>query len=129
MVFALHKGGDKTPDRIGGSTSEEVRILTKEEVLKFVRWDLFENTLVVCGLVVLSQGKQGMPIGGHLAAHIAEFWAMYSEHMTFSAESEVRGQRQDSWQHRVDGLKLPERVSVVLPGAESLVCFHSGATH
>ena len=129
MVFALHKGGDKTLDRIGGSTSEEFRILTEEEVLKFVRWDLFENTLVVCGLVVLSQGKQGVPIGGHLAAHIAEFWAMYSEHMTFSGESEVRGLRQDAWQHRVDGVKLPERVTVVLPGAESLVCFHWGAMH
>ena len=72
MVFALHKGGDKTLrlDRIGGSTSEEFRILTEEEVLKFVRWDLFENTLLVCGVVVLSQGKQGVPIGGHLAAHI-----------------------------------------------------------
>ena len=42
---------------------------------------------------------------------------MYFEHMTFSAESEVRGQREDAWQHRVDGLKLPERVTVVLPGA------------
>ena len=124
MVFALQKGDDKTLDRIGGSTSEEFWILTEEEVLKFVRWDLLENTLVVCGMVVLLQGKQGLPIGGHLAAHIAESWAMYSEHMTFSAESEVRCQRQDAWQHRVDGLKLPERVTVVLTGAESLVCFH-----
>ena len=73
MVFALHKGGDKTLDRIGGSTSQEFWILTEEEVLKFIRRDLFENTLVVCGLVVLSQGRQGVPIGGHLAAHVAEF--------------------------------------------------------
>ena len=43
MVFALHKGGDKTLDRIGGSTSEDFRILTEDEVLKFVRWDLFEK--------------------------------------------------------------------------------------
>ena len=96
MVFALHKGGDKMLDMMGGSTSEGFRILTEEQILKFVRWDLFENTLVVCGLVVLSQGKQGVPIGGHLAAHVAEFWAMYSEHMTFSAESEVRCQCQEA---------------------------------
>ena len=73
MTFALHKGGNKTLHRIGGSTSEEFRILTEEEILKFVHWDLFENTQVVCGPVILTQGKQGVPIGGHLAAHIAEF--------------------------------------------------------
>ena len=71
MVFSLHKGGDKSLDRIGGSTSEEFRILAEDELLRFVRWDLFENTLGVCGPVVLSQGKQGVPIAGHLA-HILQ---------------------------------------------------------
>ena len=93
MVFSLHKGGDKSLDRIGGSTSEEFRVLAEDELLRFVRWDLFENTLVVCGPVILSQGKQGVPIGGHLAAHIADFWAMYAEHLTFSGESKERAQR------------------------------------
>ena len=129
MVFALHKGGDKSLDRIGSSTSEEFRILTEEELLCFVRRDLFQNTLVVCGPVLLSQGKQGVPIGGHLAAHIAEFWAMYSEHLTFSVESSVRGERQVDWQKRVDDLHLGEPVTVVLPGAEPLVCFRSGSRH
>ena len=69
MVFSRHKGGDKSLDRIGGSTSEEFRILPEDELLRFVCWDPFESTLVVCGRVILSQGKQGVPIGKHLAAH------------------------------------------------------------
>ena len=129
MVFALHKGGDKSLDRIGSSTSEEFRILTEEELLYFVSWDLFQNTLMVCGPVLLSQGKQGVPIGGQLAAHIAEFWAMYSEHLTFSVESSVRRDRQVDRRKRVDGLNLSEPVTVVVPGADPLVCFRSGSTH
>ena len=72
LVFALHKGGDKSLDMIGDSTSDEFRVMTEGEIQQFVCGDLFENTLVVCGMVVLMQGKQGVPIGGHLAAHIAE---------------------------------------------------------
>ena len=95
----------------------------------FVRSDLFQNTLVVCGLVLLSHGKQGVPIGGHLAVHIAQLRAMYSEHLTFSFESSVRGDRQVDWQKSVNGLNLSEPVTVVLPAAEPLVCFRSGSTH
>ena len=58
----LHQGGDKSLDRIDSSTSEEFRVLTEEELLCVVRWALFQNTLVVFGPVLLSQGKQGVPI-------------------------------------------------------------------
>ena len=78
MTFALHKGGDKTLDRLGGSTSDEYRILTEREVLDFVQWDLFHNTIAVIGRIILMQGKRGVPIGGHLAGLIAELWAIYN---------------------------------------------------
>ena len=74
----------KTWTDLGGLyTSEEFRILSEDEVLRFVRWDMLENTMVVLGVVVLVQGKRGVPIGGHLAGHTAELWAMFEEDLTF----------------------------------------------
>ena len=54
---------------------------------------------------------------------------MYAEHLMFSSESKERAQRQEEWQKGVESLKLSEPVTVVLPGAEPLVCFRSGSTH
>ena len=123
--FALHKEGDKNLDRFGGSTSQEFRILSEDEVLRFVRWDMFENTMVVCGLVVLMQGKRGVPIGGHLTGHTAELRAMFEEEPTFSPTSTVSQDRQQAWQQQVNALGLQHNITVVLPGAEPFFCMHA----
>ena len=112
----VHKGGDKNLDRFAESTSEEFRILSEDEVLRFVHWDSFENTLVVSGLVVLMQGTRGVPIGGHLAGHTAELWAMFKEDLTFSPTSTVRQDKQHAWQQQVNALGLRHDITVVLPG-------------
>ena len=129
LTFAVHKGGDKTLDRLGGSTSDEHRILTEREVVDFVQWDLFHNTIAVIGRIILTQGKRGVPIGGHLAGLIAELWAIYAEHRAFATKSESRSEIQTAWQAGVGGLKLGKRVKVVLPGAEVFMCMHDASSH
>ena len=54
---------------------------------------------------------------------------MYAEHLTFSSESKERAQRQEEWRKGVESLKLSEPVTLVLPGADPLVCFRLGSTH
>ena len=122
LRFSLHRSGDKSLDRLGPAASYEFRILTVTEVLNFVNWDLFSNTVVAYGRLVLQQGIKGVPIGGHLAGHCAEIWAAVSEHDMFASESEVREARQHEWQRKVDALRIPGGPQVVLPGAEPFHC-------
>ena len=42
--------------------------ITADEVLTFVHWDLYHNTLFEVWGVVLRQARKGVPIGGYLSA-------------------------------------------------------------
>ena len=60
------------------------------EVLRFVDFDLHCNTLLHLGLVILSQGSKGVPIGGFLSAQIAQLWTACREFgFLFSCEAHV----------------------------------------
>ena len=122
LRFSLHRSPNKSLDRLGSAASDEFPILTVTEVLKFLNWDLFSNTVVAYGRLVLQQGIKGVPIGGHLAGHCAEIWATVSEHGMCASESDVREERQHEWQRKVDALRIPGGPQVVLPGAEPFHC-------
>ena len=121
LTFALHRSGDKSLDRIGSSVCDDFYLLTASEVSKFVSWDLFENTIVVYGRLILQQGLRGVPIGGHLAGHCAELWACVREHIAFSMTSEDRQDRQEAWQAEVNHHNTVLQPLVTLPGADTFV--------
>ena len=77
--FALHKSGEKALDRLGTASSADFRVISRQELLDFVSWDLHHNTGLVLGPLLLKQGDRGVPIGGHLSAQLAELWALARE--------------------------------------------------
>ena len=68
--FSLHRNGGRCLDRIGKASSKDFRTLSKDEVLSYVEWDINENTLFAVDSVILQQGRQGVPIGGHISAQL-----------------------------------------------------------
>ena len=77
--FSLHKSGEKTLDRLGTTSSDDVRVLTRAELVELVTWDLNCNTGLTLGPLLLPQEDRGVPISGHLSAQLAELWALARE--------------------------------------------------
>ena len=77
--FSLHRAGDKSLDRIGKAALRDYRTLEQKEVINYVDWDIHENALFSVESLILHQGRQGVPIGGHISAQLAEIWAMSKE--------------------------------------------------
>ena len=61
--FSLAKGGEKHLDRIGKCSATCFYLISKTEILQYVSFDLFENTLLHLGALLLQQGEKGVPIG------------------------------------------------------------------
>ena len=68
LSFSIAKGGCKALDWVGESTKRNYRVLTLEDLVMFVDWDLDQNTLFEVWGVALRQAKRGVPIGGFLSA-------------------------------------------------------------
>ena len=79
FCFSIAKGGLRVLDRIGHAADRNFRVFTIEQVLKFVDWDLKDNTLFALWGVVMRQAKQGVPIGGYLSAQLMCIWALTQE--------------------------------------------------
>ena len=77
--FSIAKGGERLLDRIGCATERHFRVIPLSDLLKFVHWDLHEDTLFKWNGRVLSQDIKGVPIGGHLSAQLMCIWAMVKE--------------------------------------------------
>ena len=77
--FSIAKGGERLLDRIGSATERHFRVVPLEDLLKFVRWDLYENTLFEWQGWVLNQNIKGVPIGGYLSAQLMCIWALVQE--------------------------------------------------
>ena len=56
-----------------------IRVLSKEEIVQFVQWDVHCNTALIVGDLILLQGDTCVPIGGHISAQLAELWALARE--------------------------------------------------
>ena len=74
--FSLHKSGEK-PN--GPATTHDFRVVSRSELIDFVRWDVYHNTPGVPRPLFLGQGDRGVSIGGHLSAQLAELWALARE--------------------------------------------------
>ena len=77
--FSIAKGGERLLDRIGSATEPHFLVVPLEDLLKFVRWDLYENTLFEWQGWVLNQNITGVPIGGYLSAQLMCIWALVQE--------------------------------------------------
>ena len=84
LSFSIAKGGCKALDRVGESTTRNYRVLTLEDLVMFVDWDLNQNTLFEVWGVALRQAKRGVPIGGFLSAQLMCLWALVQENTFFS---------------------------------------------
>jgi hypothetical protein len=80
--FTLDRIGDKKLDRMGKAPEKTSISVSLTEVLRYVEWDVFSNTLFVVHTLVLNQGAKGVPIGGFISAQLAEAWCMYKEHLS-----------------------------------------------
>ena len=90
MSFSIAKGGCKPLDRLGDRTMRNYRVLTLEDFVMFVDWDLNQNTLFEVWGVVLHQAKRGVPIGGFLSAQLMCLWALVQENAFFSDPAKGR---------------------------------------
>ena len=84
LWFSIHKSGERSLDRLGKSSCEDFFCFESTAVVKYVKWDLFNNTLFCVGPLVMAQGKRGVPIGGFISAQCAELWCIYREHLTLT---------------------------------------------
>ena len=71
------------------SASEDFFSFESKVVLKYVKWDLYKNTLFCIGPLVMAQGKRGVPIGGFISAQCTELWCMYKEYLAFTTNAET----------------------------------------
>ena len=77
--FSIAKGGERLLDRIGCATERHFRVIPLCDLVKFVHWDLHENTLFEWQGWVLNQNIKGVPIGGYLSAQLMCIWALVQE--------------------------------------------------
>ena len=81
LSFSIAKANLHMLERLGEATSRNFRVFGTEEVLTFVRWDLYHNTLFEVWGTVLRQARKGVPIGGYLSAQLMCLWALVHENV------------------------------------------------
>ena len=96
LWFSLSKES-RGLDRIGKSSHRQFRILHADHMLRFVDYDLFDNTLFVLHRLILRQGGSGVPIGGFISAQLAELWALWRENRQLQGEVEDRNLFERAW--------------------------------
>lgn len=69
-------------DRLGSAASKDFYIVSSDQVLRYVKFDIEDCNLFTLGNLILKQGVKGVPIGGFLSAQLAELWAIWREEMT-----------------------------------------------
>ena len=84
-------------DRMGKLRHRQFRILHADHVLRFVDYDLFDNTLFVLNCLILRQGGSGVPIGGFISTKLAELWALWRENRQLQGEVEDRNSFESAW--------------------------------
>ena len=88
LWFSISKSGDKSLDRVGKAAGKDFRMITAEQIIRFLQFNMKGNTLLVAGRVLLQQGQRGVPIGEFLSAQLAEIWAAWKEFSKLFATSD-----------------------------------------
>ena len=81
-------------DRLGSAASKDFYIVSSDQVLRYVKFDIEDCNLFTLGNLILKQGVKGVPIGGFLSAQLAELWAIWREEMTLFGH--LRGATEDA---------------------------------
>ena len=79
LRFCLHRRGVRKLDRLGRGSSSDYVSISEEEVLRYVLFDIEDDTLLAFGRLILRQGGKGVPIGRLLSAQLAEIWCSWRE--------------------------------------------------
>ena len=79
FYFSIAKGGERLLDRVGCAIERHFRVIPLHDLLKFVKWDLYENTLFEWQGCVLNQNIKGVPIGGFLSAQLMYLLGLMQE--------------------------------------------------
>ena len=96
LWFSLSREA-RSLDRVGKSSHRQFRVLSEEEVTRFVDYDLFDNVLFVLQRLVLQEIGSGVPIGGFISAQLAELWALWRENVKLRGEDAVRQGFESDW--------------------------------
>ena len=96
--LSIAKRGLKSLDRVSKTSGKDFRLVTLEEVIDFVQWDInFNNLFVIWGTVLRHQDK-GVPIGGYLSAQLMNFCLMGAQY-NFVHDENCHEQLQDLLPH------------------------------
>ena len=60
----LHRRGVKKLDRSGQGSSSDYVLISAEEVMRYVLFNIEDDTRLVFSSLILRQGGKGVPIGG-----------------------------------------------------------------
>ena len=79
LWFSISKGGLRHLGRIGIASSNDFYGINFEQVNRYVLFDTSQCNLFTLGELIITQGINGVPIGGFLSAQLAEIWARWGE--------------------------------------------------
>ena len=65
LWFSISKPGDKSLDRVGKAIGRDFRMITTEQIIRFLHFNMKGNTLLVAGRVLLQQGQSGGWVAGY----------------------------------------------------------------
>ena len=88
LWFAVHHSV-RWLDRMGQGTSKDFTKISETELLSFLRFELFQNTVFIVGSRVYRQVR-GVAIGGTASAQNASLYCMWREHQALKRPKRYR---------------------------------------
>ena len=89
LWLSIAMGNAKDLDKVGKSSAKGFTNINEDQILRFIEFEVFHNTLFCMGRVILEQGSRGVPIGGFTSAQIAEIWCCWKEHCSLGDKDGV----------------------------------------
>ena len=78
-MVCLHRRGLRKLDKLGRGSSRDYVSVSEEEVLRYVLFDIADDTFLAFGCLILRQGGKGVTIGGSCRPNQRKLWCSWRE--------------------------------------------------